>query len=847
MSRASPPQRPAIDLRLGTRGASLPPAGAGDRTVVGQAPRSGWIRRLVRASLLLLVGALALAAGASAGVALYWEDLTSLGVRAALLRLGPDAPEVRVKAVQLRGLHGVTLEDLRVAAPRPIPGRAPLLRLRVEQAEVRGPATDWLRGRPSLDAVDLLAPSLQLDLRAGPRELVAQLRRLRRSGRGLPAPGQSPATAPQPGRRPWPTLRVRQGRVDLLGAPYGLQDVVLEADPQGSDLSFRGGFRPVGLQGGRCTLTGTVGANLGTVTAEVQCSPALQLQHGAVILRADRLRLSHGGPTEPSPIPEAERERLGLVAQGQPGEAGWVVDLPGLEVIAPVPGDPVPRVRLNGSARVVLGAERRLGVQARLTTEAGGRVLLAGVVRLRERRAALDLLVKDMDLARSPVAALLPGNLEAGRLWADVAVDLGGRGRRVDVIGKVEARGLRYQHDRLARLPLEVDWAGADLDVELDLAERRAESFGTRLVVNNLPVLVDGVIDLGHSEPRLHLSAETGRIKAADLRRSVPDALLDRLRGLRVEGSAAFGAKLQLDLALPEELELDVRVDTRRLKLLRVGNAVRPGMLRRPFLHVWEDQERQELYRLETGPGGAAWTPLADLPAPFLRAVLAQEDGGFYRHRGFSMLHVKGSLVRNIRERRFARGASTITMQLARNLFLGRAKRISRKLQEVVIAWALEQELSKDELLALYLNVIEWGPGVFGVGHAARHYFGKQPAELSLRECVFLSTAIPRPRPVHRAFLKGRVLRTQRRRIERMLRLLVRRGHVDPLEADEARAQELSFADPAGAPPLRNEWKAGRRPRRGRHQVRPSERPPEGPPAPGEPGGTSVPPEPSPP
>ena len=839
MSPPPPPPRQRLDLRSGARGATLGSPTAAELTArdrVRAVPRAvSCGRRGLRALLLVLVGVLAAAAGACTAAALYWNDVTDLGVRVALQRLGPDGPAVSVGAVEPLGLQGLAVQSLAVAAPRPLPDRPPLLRLTVTRAELRASLVEWLLGEGRVEAIDLVAPALELDLRSGPRELVAQLRRLRRAaGHRASRGGAGGASAsPTQAQAAWPRVRVRQGRLDVLGWPYALRDVVLEADPRGADLVVRGGFRPVGLESGRCTLTGQLGAQLAKVTAELQCSPALELRYGAVVVRAGRLSLSHGGAARPSPIPPAERERLGLVAEGPPTDAGWVVDLPNVEVVAPVPGDPTPRTRLSGAARLVLGATRELGLQTRLGTEAGGRVLMAGVVRLRERAAALDLLVEEMDLARSPVAALLPGTLQAGRLSADVALDLVGRGQRMDVIGRVEAKELSYLHDRIAQRPVEVAWAGADLDLEIDLGERRVETFGTRLVVNNLPVIVDGVVDLGHAEPRLQLSAQTGKLAGDEIVRSIPTALLDRLRGLRLEGSASFGTTLALDLAKPEDLDLEVHADTRQLTLLRVGSGIDLRMLREPFLHVWEDAERRELYHLETGPGSPAWTPLHELPDAFIQAVLAQEDGGFYRHHGFSMLHVKGSLVRNLRERRFARGASTLTMQLARNLFLGRAKRISRKLQEVVVAWALERELSKRELLALYLNVIEWGPGVFGIGHAATHYFGRPPSELSLREVVFLSTAIPRPRPVHGAFSKGRVLRTQQRRIDRMLRLLVRRGHVDAQAAAEAQSSELRFDAGGSGAPLPNRWGRGSRPRRGRHQVRPSELPPdEGPPTP---------------
>ena len=128
-----------------------------------------------------------------------------------------------------------------------------------------------------------------------------------------------------------------------------------------------------------------------------------------------------------------------------------------------------------------------------------------------------------------------------------------------------------------------------------------------------------------------------------------------------------------------------------------------------------------------TGPGSDNWTPLDEI-SPYMQvAVLTTEDGGFLKHHGFNRASIRSSIVANLKARRFARGASTITMQLAKNLFLSRDKTLSRKLEEVVLTDYLEQTFSKDELMELYLNVIEFGPAVYGITAAAEHYFGRTP------------------------------------------------------------------------------------------------------------------------
>jgi membrane peptidoglycan carboxypeptidase len=126
-------------------------------------------------------------------------------------------------------------------------------------------------------------------------------------------------------------------------------------------------------------------------------------------------------------------------------------------------------------------------------------------------------------------------------------------------------------------------------------------------------------------------------------------------------------------------------------------------------------------------------------------AVLVCEDGGFYRHGGFDFRAIERAIKDDIVAGRFVRGASTISMQLAKNLYLGREKTLARKLQEALLTMLLEQELTKKELMELYLNVVELGPGLYGVGPAAAHYFDTTPRDLTLGQALYLASILPDP------------------------------------------------------------------------------------------------------
>jgi len=139
------------------------------------------------------------------------------------------------------------------------------------------------------------------------------------------------------------------------------------------------------------------------------------------------------------------------------------------------------------------------------------------------------------------------------------------------------------------------------------------------------------------------------------------------------------------------------------------------------------------------------WIPLSLIPKHVIDAVIVAEDGTFYTHGGIDWFEVRESIEKDVAEKRAARGASTITQQLAKNLYLSTSKDPIRKLKELIITFLLEGTLSKNRILELYLNSIEWGRGIFGIEAAAQTYFGKSASDLSLEEATRLAAVIPSP------------------------------------------------------------------------------------------------------
>jgi monofunctional biosynthetic peptidoglycan transglycosylase len=148
---------------------------------------------------------------------------------------------------------------------------------------------------------------------------------------------------------------------------------------------------------------------------------------------------------------------------------------------------------------------------------------------------------------------------------------------------------------------------------------------------------------------------------------------------------------------------------------------------------------------LTIGPQSPYWTPIATVSRALVVCVVRAEDAKFFQHDGFDWDQVEDSVATDLEKGTYKRGGSTITMQLARNLFLWRAKSIPRKALEVYLTWRLEHTLSKQRILELYLNTAEWGPGIYGIGEASRHYYAKPPSALTLGESAMLAAILPSP------------------------------------------------------------------------------------------------------
>ena len=218
---------------------------------------------------------------------------------------------------------------------------------------------------------------------------------------------------------------------------------------------------------------------------------------------------------------------------------------------------------------------------------------------------------------------------------------------------------------------------------------------------------------------RLNFDAKMPTLSFEAFRASIPRQLLPNVGNIEGRGELHASMVLDLDSTDYDATKLDIQIDTNRLKLTKMPPSLPFDALRHQF------QTRFEIEN-EDGEDPTIFTRMLRLLGrTFCEPRRHDPDSSFSRngtgrwwfrrHKGISLFHLRGSLVDNLKQGRFFRGGSTITMQLARNLFLNRRKTLSRKLEEIVVAWLLEQRFDKDEIMTLYLNAVEFGPNIFGV------------------------------------------------------------------------------------------------------------------------------------
>jgi hypothetical protein len=365
---------------------------------------------------------------------------------------------------------------------------------------------------------------------------------------------------------------------------------------------------------------------------------------------------------------------------------------------------------------------------------------------------------------------------------------------RVHASGALSQLGI--QHPGLAAQPLsdvDLGWSG---DIELDFKQHRLKVSQAELTVERVQLFLELALEAIERDLKLELSARVPRTECDDLLGAAPHGLLPDLAGLHLGGTFALDTSVSMDTRVLADTKVSWEWDN-KCSVSETPEAFDPKRFREPFTHVVLDAKGDEM-ELTTGPTTESWVPLDEISRHMETALIVCEDSRFWNHRGFDSKAIQDSIADNLKAGHFVRGASTLSMQLAKNLYLGKEKTLSRKLQQTLLTLLLEERMSKQDILELYLNVVEFGPDVYGIRQAAQHYFSVHPSELSLGQALFLATLLPRPK--QNQFAADGTLRKNRATHLRALMRIAHKIHrITDEELEDGLKEELLLGQPSPA------------------------------------------------
>jgi len=397
---------------------------------------------------------------------------------------------------------------------------------------------------------------------------------------------------------------------------------------------------------------------------------------------------------------------------------------------------------------------------------------------------AADLTLRDGPSAT--VATPMPWLGPEARLVAELTPEEGAEG----LAARFDARlsGGSLSHPAISRSPLEnlhgrgrgvVTWSEASRGIHLALEEATFRGASLALDVTAGPLLVP-------RRPAVSISLHLPEQPCQALADAVPAGMWSKLAGLELEGRITAGLDFSVDLeAVKETITLTGEGDPAACQVATLGPEVDVDRLNSPrFVHEWPRSDGGRPIRV--GPGSRRWVPLDLVPAPVRRAMIVTEDGRFWGHAGINLGLVRKAIRINLEKGRYVYGGSTITQQLVKNLFVGPDKTLARKLEEAIVALHLERVVEKRRILELYVNVIEFGPDVYGIGRAAHYYFDSSVPELTPVEGAFLATIKPKPSAGPRLARQGRFRGWWHYRVIEVMGWLEEGGFISPIERARA-------------------------------------------------------------
>jgi len=317
-------------------------------------------------------------------------------------------------------------------------------------------------------------------------------------------------------------------------------------------------------------------------------------------------------------------------------------------------------------------------------------------------------------------------------------------GDELEINGSWKVKNLLINHSRISLNDVVVENASLDADMVIG---KNFISIDSTSTIHMKDVDIHPFIKYTLAPSKIYeLKIFTDELDAQQLINSFPQGLFESLEGIQVAGKLQYNLDFYLDSEKPDDLIFNSRLKNAGFKVKKWGKTnlqkINGSFVYTPF------EYGKPMRDIIIGPENPNFTPI-DQISPYLKnALLTAEDPSFYSHNGFVEESIRKSIATNFKEKAFKRGGSTISMQLVKNVYLNRQKTLARKIEEILIVWIMENGhlSSKQRMFETYLNLIEWGRNVYGIGEASRYYFSKSPAELNIGESIFLASIVPKPK-----------------------------------------------------------------------------------------------------
>lgn len=367
--------------------------------------------------------------------------------------------------------------------------------------------------------------------------------------------------------------------------------------------------------------------------------------------------------------------------------------------------------------------------------------------------------------------------------------------RKIAFAGNFHLAGLDIAHPMLAPVPIPRLGFDARTRGTADLDQRHLVLEELKIDYRNVHATLAADIERVGKKPRFKATLKIAPLPCQTALTAIPAELVPNLQGFQLQGTFTTDLHAAIDFDnLDEPVDLGGLVGIEGCKVVKAPEFSSIARLQGTFEQTVETEPGKWL-TFYAGPENPDFAPYPDISQHLVNSIMTTEDSGFFKHHGFIFSEFRGALRENLRRGYFRLGASSISMQMVKNVLLSREKTLSRKLQELFLTWYLERHLSKERILEIYFNVIEFGPGIYGIGRAARHYFGKSAKELQPQEAAFFSSILPSPkrRYTHFCSASGQLEPKWSNYVRRILKRMHERGRLTKDEFDRASAATVKF------------------------------------------------------